>query len=188
MKKIYYKRNSVEHAVMQDTTTKNRLPKYDTCPNIAYLNDLIAFLDGDIDREHLTLNQPQTKGARRTTLKKEWKNYMELVQTKSLKHFYELLVSGEITLSYSNEQEKQIILDTSDRKLYEYTEEQKYHDYDITGYGSIYRAKVPFDIQPGDIFNIYLDESTKHGCEWLGTLDKSLNNHLNELENSNKNL
>lgn len=82
------------------------------------------------------------------------------------------------------EQEKEITQDLSWYQHYQMTQQAGYNDLDIKGYGDIYRAKIPYDIQIGDIFNIYLGESTKNGCEWLGSIDKSLNKHLEYLENN----
>lgn len=113
MKKIYYKRNSTEQGMLQDTTAKTILPDIDswefaetfypnyyTCPDIAYLNDLTAFLDGDTDRQQLNHNQPNLKGLKRDTIKKEWKKLMQLVLNNSVKHFYQMVCSGMITIIY----------------------------------------------------------------------------------------
>lgn len=51
---------------------------------------------------------------------------------------------------------------------------KRFRDYDVTGYGNIYRAAVPYGIKPGQYFNIYRGESTKNGCLWMGSLDFSL--------------
>lgn len=62
-----------------------------------------------------------------------------------------------------------------------------YKEYDIAGFADIYRAKVPHNIAKGDIFNIYLGQSTKEGCVWEGDLKSSLLNHINpNLPHSNK--
>lgn len=60
------------------------------------------------------------------------------------------------------------------------TKKNGYRDYDINGYGDIRRACVPFKIALGDIFNIYRGKSKKEGCIWLGTLEYSLESHINQ--------
>lgn len=56
-----------------------------------------------------------------------------------------------------------------------------YVEFSITGAGDIYRAKLPRNMEIGDIFNIYRGESTKEGCEWLGDLETSILAHLHNL-------
>lgn len=53
-----------------------------------------------------------------------------------------------------------------------------FRDYDISGIKNINRAKVPYRIKVGEIFNIYRGVSTKEGCKWMGNLQYSLVWHL----------
>lgn len=78
--------------------------------------------------------------------------------------------------------EKSITQNLSWYQHYKMTQEAGYDDLDIKGYDIIHRACVPHDITIGDIFNIYLGESTKNGCIYLGTLDQSLSRYLFEKE------
>jgi len=48
-----------------------------------------------------------------------------------------------------------------------------YNDYDVFG-NTVYRAKVVFDIEVGDIFNVYIGESSKEGVVWQGDIITSL--------------
>lgn len=122
------------------------------------------------------------------------KEIFNLIQTKSFPNGnFPVMINGKkIWIDWGFKKgvanpKKQIILDTSNRASYQNTEQQHYYDYDIIGYGNIHRAKVPHSIKRGDIFNIYLGKSEKNGCEWQGTLDKSLNRHLEILEFQSQN-
>lgn len=44
-----------------------------------------------------------------------------------------------------------------------------FHDFDVTGAGSIRRVTVRDDVKRGDVFNVYYGESSKGGAKWLGS-------------------
>lgn len=66
-----------------------------------------------------------------------------------------------------------------DRKINLFSAEHGYYDYDVSGYGNIKRACVPFKLDEGDTFNVYIDGGTKVGCEWFGDLHLSLIKMMN---------
>lgn len=111
MTKIYFKRNTVEHGMFQDTKMKTELPdikswefiehfypNYYTSNEIAKHDDLSCYFDNEKSRVEIEKNNEDLTELDEQGLKTYFSELDDYLRNKAAKHFYEMLISGAISI------------------------------------------------------------------------------------------
>lgn len=112
-KKIYFIRNTAEHGMFQDTTTKEELPdieewqfvekfypNYYSCNEIMKHDDLACYFDNEKTRKQIDDYNEDIEGMDENQLKQYYSQLTDYIFAEAAKHFYEMVLSHTITIIY----------------------------------------------------------------------------------------